>query len=289
MADRNHIHHIVSSQNITHKTTVFIITLYSILFAANGIYYMFYSQTGGMVLFIILVLPLVFANRMLSFALNQKYLLAFGRSVNRFPQFLLNYFKVGVIPAVALFVVLFFLFMILNYSSPLAGFMLPSLLLIGILLLFTIINYKKHHVISDIIIFFNILIFFILNPTNNFIYQDILQLPILGNLNYNLLIIGILLPVIGFYIMFRERIRPQKEALFTALDLIIILLVILMSVSSNLLPVSNPYIISDTIFRSFLIYIFLKILIQLQPRFRIPFYAFSFLMVISTQIFLLVD
>jgi len=284
LADRSHIHHIVSSKNITHKTTVFIIILYSILFGASGIYYMFYSQTEGIILFVILLLPLIFTNKLLNFALNQKYLLTVGRSVNRFPQFLLNYFKVGVIPVVTLFVAIYFLFILLNQNLPITNFILPSFLIIGLLIVFTLINYKKNKLLSDIIIFFNILIFFILNQADGIIYQDISYLPILGNLNYNLLSIGILLPVIGFYIIFRDRLRPQREALFTAFDLIIILLVILMSVSSNLLPVSKSYIISDTIFRSFLIYIFFKILIQLQPRFRIPLYSFSFLMVITAQI-----
>ena len=287
LADRNHIHHIVSSKNITHKTTVFIITLYSILFAANGIYYLFYSQPGGMLVFVILVLPLVFANRILSFALNQKYLLVIGRTLNRFPQFILNYFRKLMIPGTAVFVLIYFLYLLVNHSSPVAEFMLPSILLIGLLIVFTLINYRKNKLLSDIIMFFNILIFFILKQSDEIIYKDISQLPILGNLNYNLLIIGVLLPVIGFYLLFRDRIRPQSGMLFSGLDLVIILLVLLMSVSSNLLPISNSYIVTDTIFRSFLVYFFLKILIQLQPKFRVPFYVLSFILVISTQIILL--
>ena len=53
VADRTHIHHIVFSKNITHKTTVFIITIYSLIFAANAMVYRYYSEIFGILIFII--------------------------------------------------------------------------------------------------------------------------------------------------------------------------------------------------------------------------------------------
>ena len=74
VADRTHIHHIVFSKNITHKTTVFIITIYSLVFAANAIIYRYYSEYLGILIFLVLILPLIFANRILQFMINRERL-----------------------------------------------------------------------------------------------------------------------------------------------------------------------------------------------------------------------
>lgn len=289
LADKRHIHHIVFSKNIRHKTTVFIITLYSLLFAANAIYYRFYSEIYGLIIFGLLLVPLIFANKILNFIINSEKLLIYGRAINRFPQKLINYYKIGVIPAAAVFVLFSFIF-ILSAGRIVSGeFLLPSVIILCLLLLFTILNYRKSKVFTDIIVFFNILLFFIINQTNTILYQDISDLPILGNLNFHLLIIAVLFPVVGFFLFFRDRIQQNRDMLFTGLDLVIVVLIVMLSISSNLIPIAKTYLITDTIFRSFLIYIFYKIMIQIQPKFRLSLYAFSFLTVLLSQTILFIS
>ena len=286
-ADRTHIHHIISSKNITHQTTVFVITIYSLLFAADAIIYLFYSQPGGILIFLILIVPLIFANRILQFVLEREKLLTFGRAINRFPQFIINYYKVGIIPLVGIFIIYYFIYLLFSADGSIADFLMPSFIIVGLLLIFTVVNYNKNKILTDIIVFFNILIFFIINQSVKVLYKDISILPVLGNLNYHLLIVGILLPVVGFFLIFKERINSQKGTFFIALDLIIILVVILLSITSNLIPVTNSFLITDTLFRSFLIYAFYKVIITIKPGYRLFLYAFSFLIVISSQSILL--
>ncbi|MGB5529231.1 MAG: hypothetical protein WBQ32_04605, partial [Ignavibacteriaceae bacterium] len=158
-----------------------------------------------------------------------------------------------------------------------------------VLLVFTLINYKKNKLFTDTIVFFNILLFFIINQSNTLLYSDLSSLPVLGNLSYHLLMIAVLSPAVGFFILFRDRIQQKREMLLTGLDLVIVLLIVLLSISSNLIPIAKSYIITDTIFRSFLIYIFYKILIQIQPKFRPSLYVFSFLTVLVSQTILLLS
>ena len=284
IADRTHIHHIVFSKNITHKTTVFVITIYSLVFAANAIIYRYYSESGGILIFVVLILPLIFASKILQFMINRDKLVKIGRAVNRSPQFLINYYKFGILPIVSIFTFIYFIFLLLGEDKPVTELLFPSLILIASLLIFTILNYNKNKILTDIIVFFNILIFFIINQPNTILYSDILEIPVLGNLNYNLLIIAILLPVVGFFLVFRDRLKTQKGMFFSGLDLIIILIILLLSITSGLIPISRSYIIGDTIFRSFLIYMFYKVLINIEPKLRIYFYVFSFLIAVSSQI-----
>jgi len=287
-ADRTHIHHIVHSKNITHQTTVLIITIYSLLFAANAIIYLFYSKPGGIIIFLIMIIPLLFASKILQFMIEREKLLVYGRAITKFPQFLINYYKSGLIPLVGLFIIYCFIYLLFSEDGPRAEFLIPSFIIVGLLLIFTVVNYNKSKILTEIIVFINVLIFFILNHTSNILYQDISELPILGNLTYHLLLVGILLPVIGFFLIFRERITYQNGRFFTGLEFIIILVVLLLSITANLIPVTKSYLITDTIFRSFLIYTFYKILVYIKPGFRLYLYVFSFLIVVSSQIILLI-
>lgn len=283
VADRTHIHHIVFSKNITHKTTVFVITIYSLVFAANAIIYRYYSEGFGILIFLLLLLPLFFASSILQFMINRERLVKLGRTINRFPQFLINYYKIIILPLVSVFTIVYFVFLFLGNDGPISEFLFPSLIILVLLVLFTIVNYKKNKVLTDAIVFFNILIFFIINQPISILYTDIYELPILGNLNYNLLVIGILLPVIGFFLVFRDRIRPPRGMFFSGFDLIIILIVILLSITSSMIPISRSFLIADTIFRSFLIYTFYKLIINIEPKYRIHLYMFSFLIAFSSQ------
>lgn len=286
-ADRTHIHHIVHSQNITHATTVFIISIYSLLFAGCAIIYLFYSQVWGMVLFGVMIFPLFFANKILQFIIQREKLVVFGRAVNRFPQFLINYYKMVVLPLTGLLLILFFLYLLIGEDGPIAEFLLPSFIIIGILLVFAFVNYRRNKIVTDSIVFFNILIFFIINQTHIVLYEDILHIPVIGNLTYHLLVVSFLLPTVGFFMVFKDRIIQKESSFFTAFDLIIILIIILLSITANLIPVSKSYLIADVIFRSFLIYAFYKVVISIQSSFRFYLFAGSFLFVILSQIIFL--
>ncbi len=286
-ADRTHLHHIVYSQNITHSTTVFIITIYSLFFAGCAIIYLFYSQLWGSISFAVMIFPLLFANRILQFVIQREKLVVYGRAVNRFPQFLINYYRIGVLPVVGLMLLYFFIFMLIGEDGPIVEFLVPSFIMIGLLLVFAVVNYKRNKLITDIIVFINILIFFIINQTHSVLYVDISYLPVFGNLTFHLLIVSILLPTVGFFLIFKDRILEQESSFFTALDLIIILVIILLSITSSLIPVSKSYLISDTIFRSFLIYAFYKVVINIQPKFRFYLFTGSFVFVILSQVIFL--
>ncbi|GIK62063.1 MAG: undecaprenyl/decaprenyl-phosphate alpha-N-acetylglucosaminyl 1-phosphate transferase [Ignavibacteriota bacterium] len=286
-ADRTHIHHIVHSQNITHATTVFIISIYSLLFAGCAIIYLFYSRVWGMALFGVMIFPLFFANKILQFIIQREKLVVFGRAVNRFPQFLINYYKMVVLPLTGLLLLLFFLYLLIGEDGPIAEFLLPSFIIIGILLVFAFVNYRRNKIVTDSIVFFNILIFFIINQTHIVLYEDILHIPVIGNLTYHLLVVSFLLPTVGFFMVFKDRIIQKESSFFTAFDLIIILIIILLSITANLIPVSKSYLIADVIFRSFLIYAFYKVVISIQSSFRFYLFAGSFLFVILSQIIFL--
>ena len=287
LADKSHIHHILYSKSIKHKTIVFIISVYSLLFALTGVYYNFYSQTIGFAIFMMLLIPLLFARQLLDMLIKKQNVILYGQSVKRLPQVFINYYKKLIIPFVAL-LLLVTLFILMPFDSIInEDFIFISLLIIVLLVIYTFINYRMNHYVTDIIVLFNIIIFFAIVSKNPLLYKDLFFLPFFGDINIHLIIISILLAVIGFFLYFRDRIRGSNEAFLTGIDLIILAFITLAFISSNMIPFKDTMLISDTLFRSFLVYLFYKIIIRIKPKFHLTLYASSFVFTLIAQSILL--
>src|SRR5690606_40156076 len=79
----------------------------------------------------------------------------------------------------------------------------------------------------------------------------------------NLLIL-MLLPSVVFFFFFREKILKEKVPLFSGIDLIILVFILLFSVSSNFLPLKQFANANLVMFQGFLIYIFYKVFVILR-------------------------
>ena len=287
LADKSHIHHILYSKSIKHKTIVFIISVYSLLFALTGVYYSFYSRPAGFIIFMILLIPLLFAKQLLDKLIKKQNVILYGKSVKRMPEVFINYYKKIILPFVSV-MLLVSLFMLMPFDSIInQDFILISLLIIVLLVIYTFINYRMNHIVTDIIVLFNIIIFFAIVSKNPLLYKDLFFIPVFGDVNIHLLIISVLLVVVGFFLYFRDRIRGKDEAFLTGIDLIILAFITLAFISANMLPFKDTMLLSDTMFRSFLVYLFYKIIIRIKPKFHLTLYASSFIFTLIAQSILL--
>ncbi len=283
LADRSHIHHILYSKSIKHKTIVFIISVYSLLFALTGVYYSYYSKPAGFIIFIALLIPLLFARQLLDKLIKKQNVILYGQSVKKLPEVFINFYKKIILPFISILLLLSLL-MLMPFDSLInPDFILISVLIIILLVIYTFINYRMNHFVTDIIVLFNIIIFFSIVSKNPLLYKDLFFIPVFGDVNIHLLIISILLVVIAFFLYFRDRIRGKDEAFLTGIDLIILAFITLAFISSNMLPFKDTMLVSDTLFRSFLVYLFYKIIIRIKPRFHLTLYASSFIFTLVAQ------
>ncbi len=65
ISDKSHIHHIILESNIQHKATVYILQGFSLLFVIIALYYLG-NNIGGLVLFILLAILLLFIRNILA-------------------------------------------------------------------------------------------------------------------------------------------------------------------------------------------------------------------------------
>lgn len=281
LPDNNHIHHIIYNKNIRHKTTVFIILIFSLISLLTGIYYYYYSKIIGLILFEILALTLIFIKPILNFILNKENLLNYGRLYRKLPVQIVKIYKYYFLPFVT-----FGLFSLIAY---LITFNISlnddSIIYLFIFLMLTIgyvlMNWKNLNYISEIFVFINfILFFYIIEKTH--IFSVSFPVPMIRSINLNQIIYLLIIPVIVLFILLRERMSLKRSKSFlSGFELIISLLVVFSYLFIKLSDFSSSFnMISDILTRSFMFYLFYKIVSNCFPKLHLPLYFSSFIFVI---------
>jgi len=102
------------------------------------------------------------------------------------------------------------------------------------------------------------------------------------------LMILLLLPSVVFFFFFREKILQKRVTLFSGIDLIILVFIMLLSISSNLMPEQQFSNINLVMFQGFLIYIFYKVFVILRTKYQPVVFFLSFLIPFALLVHLLI-
>jgi UDP-GlcNAc:undecaprenyl-phosphate GlcNAc-1-phosphate transferase len=287
LPDKSHIHHIILAGEIKHKLTVFILQSFTLAFAVTALYYQRYSETAGIILFILMASLLLMIRRLLNlYAKFGKYI-PFKRLYLRFPQYVITFFGKFLLPAFSICSLLILVGLMPLNSSVNNFLIFLSLIFVITLLAFSVVNLQKEKKISDILVFFNFIIFLIYSNYSVNISNIFSGLGI-NLINPRVMLIYVTLPVIVFFLFFRDRLMSKKIILFTGIDLIIAVFIVLFSISSTLLPTS-PEIssLNSVLFHSFLLYIFYKIITIVKIQYQPALYYLSFIIPLAALIRLL--
>ncbi len=275
LPDNNHLHHILYSKNIRHKTVVLIIHMFSIMFVLLAIYYAEFSRTQALIIYAVFLLLFFFISQVVDFIIRKEHLLIYGRLFKRIPVLLPRIYKRFLLPAVAGALMLLFVFLIIaevgnerNHYAYFLIFLVPSLLYSGITL-------HKNDYYADILVLINLVLFFIITGLNGFFYK-LYPLPLAAQININQIFIIVLTGMIIFFALFKERVSDIRKQFLTGSDLTIAVLIIFIYIAVQLLNIPESYRISDTLLRSFLVFIFYKIIITVKPQFHFPLYYSSY-------------
>lgn len=274
MADRSHIHHILFGMKIRHKVTVFILQGFSFLYAIIAIYYIRGSKAGAVILFVLITIPFLFIKNILIYAQQKIHPTFFGDLYNKIPEVFVTLFIKIILPLFSLFL-LIILFGLIPVKSSINNYLIAlSIAFVMLMLIYSIINYQRNKQTSDILVFINMIIFLLFSNNSEPIYKT-LNMALF--ITPNQLLIFIVFPVIVFFFFFREKILKKKESFLTGMDLIILIFIVLLTISSNLLPNHQIIDINSIAFNSFLLYIFYKVIVTVKTRFQIPVFYSSFI------------
>lgn len=275
LADSNHLHHILYSQKLRHKTVVMLIHLFSIMFVLLAIYYAKVSKTTAFIIFILMLTTFFSVKQIVEFIIRKENLLSYGKLYKKIPTLFPKIYKNILLPLIALMLLILFVFLVfteINRSQKLYAyfllFLIPSLLYSGT-------NLRKKNYYAELLVLVNIIVFFIITGFNGFFYK-LYPVPIIAQININQIFIITLAGMIIFFVLFKERIANIRQQFLTGTDLTIAVLILFIYLAVQIINLPESYKVSDTLLRSFLVFLFYKIVIATMPRFHFSLYYSSF-------------
>lgn len=279
LADASHLHHLLYSKNIEHKTAVLLIHLLSIFFVLLAIYYAKVSQISAFIIFAFFLVILFSIKQVLNFVLSKEHFLQYARIYKKVPDLLPRIYKRFLLPVVSFILIAMFIVLVLTEVNKSQSYYKYFLLFIIPALLYSSNTLRKHNYYAELLVLVNIILFFIITGFNGFFYQ-MYSVPFFEQININQILLIILSGTIMFFVLFKERITNTRQLFLTGTDLTITALILFIYIAAQFINITEAYKLSDTILRSFLIFLFYKIIIATIPRFHFSLYYSSFIIAI---------
>jgi hypothetical protein len=286
LPDKSHMHYILFGMKIRHKVTVFILQGFSFFYAAAAIYYLRWSELGGIILFVIISIPFLFVHKILDFAQGKIHPFYFRDVYGKIPEIFVTLYLKVVLPLLSLILLAILIGLIPVKSNVDSDLILLSITFILMLLIYSLVNYQKTKHLSDILVFLNLIMFLLYSSYSETINNQVSIFNVIGP--WRLLLVTVL-PSVVFFLVFRERILQKKVTFLTGIDLIISIFIVLLTVSSTMLPNSQITNINGIVFQSFLLYIFYKIVTMVKEKFQAPLYYLSFIIPLLILTMLLIN
>lgn len=285
LPDKNHMHYLLFGMKIRHKVTVFILHGFSFLYAAAAIYYIKNSEAGGIIMFIIISIPFLFINKILDTAQRKIYPSFFRDLYTKLPEIFITLFIKILLPVFSLFLLAVFISFIPLKSNINNYVIMMSIAFIILLLMYSIINYQRNKQLSDILVFVNLILFLMFSNYSDTIHKSF---GLINFISLRQLLDLIVIPSVVFFLYFRERILQKKATFLTGTDLIILVFIVLLTVSSGLLPSAPITNINSIAFHSFLLYMFYKVIVTVKVKFQIALFYLSFIIPLMVLAVLLI-
>ena len=286
LPDKSHMHYILFGMKIRHKVTVFILQGFSFLYAATAIYYVKNSETGGIIMFVIITIPFLFINKILDIAQRKVHQSFFRDLYTKLPEIFITMFLKIFLPLLSLLLLAVLISFIPLKSNVNNYVILLSIAFIILLLMYSIINYQKNKQLSDILVFVNLIMFLLYSNYSDTIHKTF---SLINFISPRQMLDLIVIPSVVFFLFFRERILQKRTTFLSGIDLIILVFIVLLTVSSGLLPNIQIANISSIAFQSFLLYMLYKVIITVKVKFQLALFYISFIIPIITLAVLLIS
>ena len=78
------------------------------------------------------------------------------------------------------------------------------------------------------------------------------------------------------FVLFKERIANIRQQFLNGTDLTVAVMIMFVYLAAQFINLPESYRISDTLLRSFLVFLIYKIIVAVLPKYHLPLYYLSF-------------
>ncbi len=289
LPDNEHLHHVIFTNRVRHKTTVFLILLYNLGFITIALYFLILNSELALYAYLPMVLGLIFAKPIFNYFAKFDKPKSFISGLSSTPAKIFTIAKDVIVPVTVFFVVLI-IFFSFPVKTNLTSYNIFMLIIMGIFIaaLAVFHNKRTHKNVLNIYFFFNVSIYFIL----------VIQLQSILNINhlfysgfsgYTLLtgLVIIFLFVILFVIG-REKILPNEKLFLTGIDLTMAIFVIGSFIIEKMFPRLISFDFAEAVFLAYVFYIWFKVVQKFKEKLAYYIFITSFILPLLALIMMFV-
>ncbi len=284
LPDKTHIHHIINSNNISHKFTVFLIESFTLIFIVIALYYIKVSHLVPTILFFVFVGIVFLIDPIL------KYIRKFSKWKSK--SEVIRVFPVKVVGnmenfLVSLSTILIAVIIILSIpqSSNISSKLLLIFFAMGLVLFLLAYGHQKRSKdISNIYTFLNLAAFFTITNLNSSSVFSITS----SDFNLNQMIeisYYILAIIIVLFLIASDKISPVRRVVLNGIDLTVIAFIMLIMIVNSFIKFHFDEFFSISFLEAFIFYLWYKIMISIKTEMtNLLFYgsfALPFLAIVS--------
>ncbi len=288
LPDKSHLHHVLFGHNVTHKSTVFIIHGFNLLFISLALMYLENKEGLAVtILFLVLVILLFNLKQIIKYLKNSEYfnslyyevLKVYSLAVRLNKKYLLYLSSILAIS------IIFFSF---PKQLPLNREALFFLAGVGIFLFFiSLFQSREADIKNHIYVYFNMAIFFLLynlqhlksNLETRFYSIDVALFTRISFI--------ILATIVILLLIVRPKILPKERIFLSGMDLIIIILIPLSLVLQYFINNKFLEIVSSSLKMSLVLYLWYRIVVELNKNIRVYLYYSTFGLSICSVLYLI--
>ncbi|MCK9210016.1 MAG: hypothetical protein M0P61_04175 [Ignavibacteriaceae bacterium] len=283
LPDKNHLHHVILGQNIKAKSTVFIILTFTVGFLTIALVYLRYSRMFGYISFFVLGVLLLLMKRIVSMTSLFSYLETIYHSLFNFSVRATTILRNLFLLFSSLCTIFVIFYLLPSHSSIDKKIIITSMFFVLMLFVTSTINYRKTNQYNDIYVFINLIVFLMIGYFSN----SFLRLKYLHSELFDIIFIVSIVSLVGLIILFilsRKYYLPASQTLFSGLDMILIALILLVFMFNQIMGVGNYAFIGLHSFYALIIYIWYKIISNLNLKYNRYLFFSSFLLPIFSLV-----
>ncbi len=265
--DNSHQHHILKKSIVNHEVTVFIIEIFSLVFIFISLLYLIDQRLEAVILFFIFsglllaIHPLLVKVNIAKFV---KYLLV---KVHDFPiKKIFPLIKIGLVFSAILILVISILSFSYKTSLTVEEIFFLLVMVSGLLAL-AIFQSKKIGNFSQINVFLNFSIFFIISKLSlPSVFNEELTIQIIIELQeWSFYVLSTILTIT---IVLRWKALMTRKLFFNGTDLTMVVFILLTIIINNILEFDLNYYLSISLLEAFIFYVWYKLVVDIKKTYE---------------------
>jgi len=281
LPDKTHIHHIISSNNIPHKFTVFLIESFTLIFIIIALYYLKVSHFIPTILFFVFVAVVFLIDPILKSIKRFNKWNSKAEALREAPVKIINNLE-GFLISLSTILISVIIILSIPQSSNISSNLLFLFFAMGLILFLLAYGHqKKSKDISNIYTFINLAAFFtIINLNSSSIFN-------ISTSNFNVgqlteISYYILAVIIVLFLISSDRISPVRRVVLNGIDLTVIAFIMLIMIVNSFIKFHFDEFFSISFLEAFIFYLWYKIIISIKTEmtnllfygsFALPFLA----------------